>query len=196
MSEGRVGVVLAGGAGRRLGGAKATAELGGRPLIDWPLAALREALGPDAELAVVAKATTALPALTGVAVWIEPPAPSHPLVGLVRALEGAAGRPVLVCPVDVPFVTAATLARLAEIPGGLAGDGGRVHPLLGRWEPGALPALRDALAVGEPLPAMRALAADLGAPALEVDDGQLVNVNTPEDLAAARARARDASNSA
>ena len=190
MSTGPVGVVLAGGVGRRLGGAKATAELAGRPLVAWPLAALREALGTGGEVVVVAKPATELPAALGVEVWIEPATPSHPLVGLVRALEGAGGRPVLVCPVDVPFVTAATLARLARTPGALAGDGARVHPLLGRWEPGTLPALREVLAAGEPLPAMRALAADLGARALEVDVGELVNVNTPEDLAAAAARVR------
>ena len=50
--EGALGVVLAGGRGSRLGGAKPTAELAGRPLISYPLAALAEA-GLDA--AVVAK---------------------------------------------------------------------------------------------------------------------------------------------
>lgn len=190
MSTGPVGVVLAGGAARRLGGAKATAPLGGRPLIAWPLAALRTALGPDAELAVVAKATTSLPPLPGVAAWLEPPAPSHPLVGLVRAVEGAAGRPVLVCPVDVPFVTAATLGRLGATPGALASGDGQLQPLLGRWEPETLSALRAALAL-DPLPAMRALAARLGAVQVDVDASELVNVNTPEDLAVAQARAGD-----
>ena len=38
-----VGVVLAGGQGRRLGGKKATATLGGRPLLSYPLQALADA---------------------------------------------------------------------------------------------------------------------------------------------------------
>lgn len=50
-----LGVVLAGGRGSRLGGAKATAELAGRPLISYPLAALAEA---GLEAVVVAKPDT------------------------------------------------------------------------------------------------------------------------------------------
>lgn len=197
MRDAVVGVLLAGGQGRRIGGAKATVTLAGRPLIAWPLAALRDALGPDGTVAVVAKPSTPLPGDLGVPVWPEPAAPSHPLVGLVRALEGADGRPVLVCPVDVPFVTGATLARLGRAAGDvatLAAREGALQPLLGRWEPVALPALRAAL-TEDPLPAMRALAAGLGAAALEVAARELVNVNTPEELRAAQDRMRP-SNSA
>ena len=53
-------VVLAGGLGSRIGGDKALVQLGGRPLITYPLAAA-EAAGLDA--VVVAKRTTKLPAL-------------------------------------------------------------------------------------------------------------------------------------
>ncbi|MBK5220825.1 MAG: NTP transferase domain-containing protein, partial [Thermoleophilia bacterium] len=42
-----LGAVLAGGSGSRIGGAKATVELAGRPLIAYPLAAL-EAAGVEA----------------------------------------------------------------------------------------------------------------------------------------------------
>jgi molybdenum cofactor guanylyltransferase len=55
--DGAVGAVLAGGHGRRLGGTKPTAELAGRPLISYPLAAL-EAAGLAAF--VVAKPSTDL----------------------------------------------------------------------------------------------------------------------------------------
>ena len=60
--------VLAGGRGRRLGGAKPAAELCGRPLVAWPLEAARAA---GLEAVVVAKAGTPLPDLD-VPVWIEP----------------------------------------------------------------------------------------------------------------------------
>ena len=104
-----IGVVLAGGAGRRLGGAKATVMLGGRPLIGYPVAALQAVVG---EVVVQAKPATALPVLIGVARWTEPAEPRHPLVGLVHALEQAAPRGVLVCAGDMPFVSAALLARI------------------------------------------------------------------------------------
>ena len=53
-----LGAVLASGRGSRLGGAKATAELGGRPLISYPLVALAAA---GIEAVVVAKGDTELP---------------------------------------------------------------------------------------------------------------------------------------
>jgi molybdopterin-guanine dinucleotide biosynthesis protein A len=221
-----VGVILAGGRGRRLGGSKATIRLDGRPLLDHPLAAMRAALTGEGEpgeeggtplIAVVAKPGTALPPLGPVPLWTEPAEPFHPLVGLIRALEGAAGRAVLVCPVDLPFITAETLRRLAWRPADgapalLAARDGIVQPLLGRWEPVALAGLRSALgsgpgsglgagqgaagaaepgagpSVGASLPAMRAVAEGLGARLTEVAAGELENVNTPADLARAQAR--------
>jgi molybdopterin-guanine dinucleotide biosynthesis protein A len=53
-----LGAVLAGGRGRRIGGAKPTADLAGRPLISYPLAALAAA---GIEAFVVAKPDTELP---------------------------------------------------------------------------------------------------------------------------------------
>jgi molybdopterin-guanine dinucleotide biosynthesis protein A len=133
-----VGVVLAGGRGRRLGGDKAVAVLGGRPLITHPLAAMRAVL---AEVAIVAKHDTALPdGLGGVAVWIEPDEPRHPLLGIVHALRCARGRAVLVCAADLPFVTAGALRALATADAGgapavLAEGPDGTQPLLGRYEP-------------------------------------------------------------
>ncbi|MDQ6728922.1 MAG: molybdenum cofactor guanylyltransferase [Actinomycetota bacterium] len=197
-----VGVILAGGQGRRLGGAKATISLAGRPLLTHPLGAMHAALAGDQRtpgdgprLAVVAKPGTSLPALGAVPLWTEPSEPSHPLVGLIRALEGAGGRAVLVCPVDLPFITPATLRRLAvtpslRAPALLAAYDGIAEPLLGRWEPAALAGLRSALRDGtaDSLPPMRAVAHRLGAHLIEVDADELENVNTPADLARAQAR--------
>jgi molybdenum cofactor guanylyltransferase len=170
--------VLAGGRGRRLGGAKPTAELGGRPLVAWPLAAAREA-GLDA--VVVAKAATPLPALD-VPVWIEPDVPSHPLAGLVFALERARG-PVVAVACDMPFVGADLLARLAAASGTAAARAD--HPFPARYEPAALPVLRDVLA--REAPARVALAA-LGAAELGAPPDALAGVNTPEELTAAATR--------
>src|ERR1022692_1380995 len=110
-----IGVILAGGAGRRIGGSKAVVELSGRPLISYPLEAMRAALG---EVVIVAKPDTELPDLPRLAVWIEPAAPRHPLVGIVYALGLAEGRPVLVCAGDLPFVTPEVVDELVRaVPG-------------------------------------------------------------------------------
>ena len=85
-----IGVILAGGLGQRIGGAKAVVELGGRPLIAYPLAALAAALS---DVAVIAKADTELPMLPGITVWIEPDAPRHPLLGIAEALAACRGAP-------------------------------------------------------------------------------------------------------
>ncbi|MGB2712363.1 MAG: NTP transferase domain-containing protein, partial [Conexibacter sp.] len=106
-----IGVVLAGGAGRRIGGGKAVVALHGTPLLAYPVAALQAVL---AEVAIVAKADSELPRLPGVAVWIEPDEPRHPLAGVVHALERAQGRAVLVCAGDLPFVSAALVRELRD----------------------------------------------------------------------------------
>src|SRR6478609_3299075 len=87
-----VGVVLAGGRGRRIGGDKAIVELEGRPLVLYPVEALHEVCD---DVAVVAKRDSLLPALAGVAdLWVEPDEPRHPLAGVAHALHLAAGRSV------------------------------------------------------------------------------------------------------
>ncbi|MDQ2761654.1 MAG: NTP transferase domain-containing protein [Actinomycetota bacterium] len=198
-----VGVVLAGGAGRRIGGAKARVELLGAPLITYPLAALRAALG---EVVVLAKPSSVLPVLPGTEVWLEPEEPRHPLAGLVWALERAQGRPVLVCAADLPLVQRDLVARLARWGSSppiddrstplacIASDGEGPQPLLGRYEPAALNVLRTALAE-DPMPRMRSLAQRLCATVLPAHaEQELLNVNRPEDLrrAAAALRRRSA----
>jgi molybdopterin-guanine dinucleotide biosynthesis protein A len=180
-----IGVVLAGGRGRRMGGAKAIVELAGRPLICYPLEALAAALD---EVAVLAKADTELPSLPGATIWVEPQPHHHPLVGISQALALAGGRPVLVCAVDLPLVTPELVRRLAaEDPGGapavLASSRGAVQPLLGCYRPRALALLGPAL--DRPL---RELVAAIKPRLLEVDDPDvLLNVNEPRELPRAAA---------
>ncbi len=182
-----VGVVLAGGAGSRLGGAKPSALLAGRPLLSYPLAALRAVLG---EVAVVAKADTEVPAIGyGVLVWREPELPRHPLAGIVEALRRAEGRPVIVLACDLPFVTADLVRALAGAdtggaPAVVATTPGRgLQPLCARYEPAALDVLAGFDAEGRTVQQVQALRPAL----LEVDAALLRNVNSAEDLAAAEA---------
>jgi molybdopterin-guanine dinucleotide biosynthesis protein A len=185
-----IGIVLAGGAGRRLGGDKALARLGPHPLIAYPLQALRGVLR---DVAVVAKAATALPPaaqLGGAEVWREPDEPRHPLVGILHALERAGGRSIVVCAIDLPFVTSALLRDLAfadacGTPAVLVtGRASGLQPLLGRYEPQAA-ALLGAAADGFQAPLRRTVAA-IGPRLIPVDDDRtLFNVNDPGDLSAA-----------
>jgi molybdopterin-guanine dinucleotide biosynthesis protein A len=181
-------VILAGGLGRRLGGAKATAELGGRALISYPLQALSEALG---EVVVVAKHDTELGSLGGVPVWIEPAEPRHPLAGIVHALALAGGRGVLVCAADMPFVVPSLVTRIAAAdplgaPAIVPTCGGELQPLLALYLPAAAAALeRGAAGAGRPL---RQVVAAIGPRLIEVQDRRsFFNVNDPADLAQAEA---------
>ena len=182
-----LGVVLAGGRGRRLGGGKAVAQLCGRPMISYPLAAL-EAVLP--EVAVLAKADTELPSLPSrTRLWSESESLQHPLVGLRTALELAGGRAVLVCAVDLPLVSPALVRRLAfdqpeSVPAVVTSHGGAIQPLLGRYSANALGPLR---AADREIPLRQAVGA-LEPQLLEVGDPlELFNVNTPADLARAAA---------
>ena len=169
--------VLAGGRGRRMGGAKPVAELGGGPLIARPV---RAATAAGLAVVVVAKAATPLPPLD-VPVWQEPDEPTHPLLGIVTALERAE-RPVVAVGCDMPFVTADLLARLAAGPEAAVSAGGQLAPFPARYEPAALPALREALAREA---SVRATLAALGPDTFEVEERLVASVNTPEELAAA-----------
>jgi molybdenum cofactor guanylyltransferase len=180
-----IGAVLAGGHGTRMGQPKATLDLGDRHLLEHPLAAFARA---GIEAVVVAKHDTSLPPLP-VEVWREPDEPVHPLCGIVTALERSDGRAVLVCGCDMPFVSPGFLLSLAttNAPLVVPRAGGRLHPLLARYEPVLLEPLHRILSENRPLqesvaelepsiieePAMH----ELGDPEL-----LLFNINEPADL--------------
>jgi molybdopterin-guanine dinucleotide biosynthesis protein A len=159
-------------------------HLRGKPLICYPLEAVQQVLG---DVVVLAKPSTELPSLPGVTVWVEPEAPSHPLLGILHALSLAEGRAVLVCAGDLPFVTSATVERLASAdpagaPAVIAAAGGQTQPLLGCYQPETLDLV--SLTVDRPL---REMIARIGARTIEVDPHALFNVNYPEDLLQAAA---------
>jgi molybdenum cofactor guanylyltransferase len=190
-----VGVVLAGGRGRRIGGDKAVVSLAGRPLLSYPVRAM---LGAVDHVVVVAKPSTALPALGDVAVWEEPEEPSHPLVGIAEALRRAAGAWVLVCAGDMPFVPVALLASLLSLAAAAERDpvpasavvaasaDGALQPLLGWYAPACLEPL--AAAAREAVAPARAVVEALGPLVVPVTDPRaLFNVNSAEDLREAEA---------
>ena len=176
-----LGAVLAGGRGSRLGGRKATAELAGRTLLDWTV----ELVGSVCdEVVVIAKPDTPLPP-TSAAVWRSAPADFHPRHGLVSALRGAHGRPVLVVPCDMPLVPTALLETLiAMVEDGSAAaipeTGGYLQPLCAAYGPQALRELESA---PEDEPLKHTL--DRLEPAIIQADGVgelMLNINHPADL--------------
>ncbi len=179
-----IGVILAGGRGRRMGGGKPARTLAGRPLIAWPADALAAACG---RVVVVAKAATELPGLPGIERWDEPDDEHHPARGIAFALDRAAGEPVLVCAADMPFVTAEACRSVAESLGegvaAVAVADGILQPVLGAYGERALGAFRAA-----PPDAALTRTVDAMRPALvEVDPRVVRSVDTEDELAAAAA---------
>jgi molybdopterin-guanine dinucleotide biosynthesis protein A len=185
--RGPIGVVLAGGVGRRIGGDKAIVELEGRPLLHYPLNVLRAVLD---DVAVVAKPSTVLPGLDAdIAVWLEAEEPRHPLAGIIHALRCAGGRPVVIVAGDMPFVTRSLVASLARerARGAVAvvpRAAGRLQPLCARYDPRAL----TALAACDFTAPLRDVVAGLSPRIVEwPDDEPFFNVNHPEDILQAAA---------
>ncbi len=125
-------MILAGGAGTRIGGNKASVALNGEPLLHHTLRPLRRTL---TDVAIITKPQTVLPPLEGAMVWVEPDEPVHPLFGISESLALAGGRPVLVCPLDMPFLSSRLLAQLAVAgaegrPAVMAAARGHARPLV------------------------------------------------------------------
>ncbi len=174
-----------------MGGAKASVELAGRPLVCHPLAAAADA---GLEAIVVAKRSTPLPPLAA-RILYEPEQPRHPLLGVLAALDFAAAQPavdaVVAIACDMPFVSGPLLAWLAALPGAaMAQVAERAQPLLARYPLESSPLLALALAERRPLHA----ALEGLAPAILAEDelsrfgdpaSLCFNVNDAADLLAA-----------
>lgn len=191
------GVILAGGQGRRMGGAdKALLPLAGRPLIAHAL----DRLEPQVEgLAISANGDPARFAPYGLTVLADQDGSHGPLSGLLAALGWAASHGathLVTAPVDAPFLPPDLVPRLllaAEGTGAaLARSGGNDHPTCGLWPVTARAALATFLASGAK-PRVRDFADSLAAARADFPaDGAFANLNTPEDLATAAARIRGA----
>jgi molybdenum cofactor guanylyltransferase len=170
--------VLAGGRGSRLGGDKALVELAGVPLIQYPLKAAQEA---GLEAVVVAKPTTRLPHLD-VPILLEPEQPTHPLLGIITALQNY--ETVLAIPCDMPFVPAATLVALAASPADLATLAPN-EPFPSLYRRTLLPQLRQAVEANQSMKSAQVHSFRAHAMASSTDPAIQLSINTPEDLAAA-----------
>lgn len=177
------GVILAGGRGRRMGGAdKALILLHGQPMICHAIARLAP------QVAAVAISANGDPArFSGLGLPVLPDAESRgPLSGVLAGLGWAAGHDAIATvAVDTPFFPADLVARLAAAGApAMAASRSDLHPTFALWPLAAAPALRAFLSGGAS-PRVTDFARSLGAATVAFDDGDFRNINTPADLAAA-----------
>lgn len=187
------GVILAGGAGRRMGSVdKAALALAGQPLIRHAISRLE----PQVErLAISANGPPERFASFGLPV-LPDDTPLGPLSGILAALTWAAplgATAVVSAPVDGPFLPGDLAPRLclaAEATASgfaIAAAGGRLHPTYGLWPVGLAGPLAAFLASGAKPKVMDFAAAHHAATAEFADATAFRNLNTPEDLAEAEA---------
>ncbi len=183
-------VVLAGGTGRRLGGAdKASLTFAGATLLDRAL----DALAAAPEVVVVGPAAGARPPTPRPVAWThEEPPGGGPAAGLLAGTDALLSSPELVCvlAVDMPRVTARTFVRLVrEVHGADGIDGallvdadGRRQPLCAVYRRSALERVRPAArAAAHGLP-VRRLLAPLRLAEVAAAPGEAHDVDTWDDL--------------
>ena len=170
--------VLAGGLGTRIGGGKALVQLAGRPLISYPLQAARDA---GLEAIVVAKRTTQLPPLD-VPVLLEPESPTHPLVGVIAALQTLPA--VIALPCDMPFVAPVDLADLAAAVDDLI-TLWRDQPFPSLYRRRILPKLQAALEANQSMRSLNAHSLRAQAISSSTEQAQRLSINSAQDLAVA-----------
>ena len=192
-----LGVVLAGGLARRMGGGdKARLRIGGRTIIERVLARLKPQC---AALILNANGDPARFADTGLAVVPDSvPDFAGPLAGILAGLDWAAREApdiadIVSVPGDCPFLPEDLVARLSAAraregaPLACACSGEWRHPVVGLWPVALRGDLRNAL-VAEGLRKIEAWTARHGVavadwPAAPIDP--FFNINTPEDAAEA-----------
>jgi molybdopterin-guanine dinucleotide biosynthesis protein A len=184
------GVILAGGAGTRIGGRKAFADLGGRPLA----AHVIDRLDPQVSRLAINTRDRELEVF-GLPLLPDAVPDQGPLGGILAAMDWAArlgAEAVLTVAVDTPFLPRDLVTRLAAIGARAAYAETAQGPqaTTGLWAVELAPGLRTALAEGARK--VRVWTAEIGAVAVRFeDDGAFFNVNTPADLMAASKRLSD-----
>jgi molybdenum cofactor guanylyltransferase len=192
-----LGLVLAGGLARRMGGGdKARIRVGGVTILQRVLACLT----PQCSRVIVnANGDPARFADTGLTVVADSvPDFAGPLAGILAGLDWAAAnapacRWLASAPGDCPFLPKNLVARLHEaraaaaVPLACAGSGERRHPVVALWPVELRDDLRRAL-VGEGLHKIELWTARHGVAIAEWPDAPIdpfFNVNTPDDAARA-----------
>ncbi|HEY7841020.1 MAG TPA: molybdenum cofactor guanylyltransferase MobA [Gammaproteobacteria bacterium] len=190
------GVVLAGGAARRMGGSdKGLIRLAGRPMIEYVLDALRPQVG---SILINANRNPDQYARYGIAVIAdERTGFQGPLAGMAAAMQSARTEFIVTAPCDSPFVPADLVRRLgrslaadrADI--GVAHADGRLQPVFTLLRVSLLGSLIEYLDRGERkidlwFSGERTATADFS----DVPEAFL-NINTPDDVREIEAKMRE-----
>jgi molybdenum cofactor guanylyltransferase len=188
------GVILAGGKSRRMGGSpKALLPFGGRPLIEHIAETLRSVL-PDC---LVVTNAPDLYASLGLPMVGDVFPEGGSLGGIYSGLRAAPGDHALCVACDMPFLSAPLVAHLASRAGEadvvIPDAGGELQTLHAAYAKACLPAMERRLRAGQlKIVGFFDEVRVVRVPADEVarfadPDVAFMNLNTPEDLARARA---------
>lgn len=176
--------MLAGGGGRRFGGPKAGVVVGGLTLVGRAAGMLA---GRCAGVIVVTRPGIRFPQPEARVVF-DRPGPDAPLVAVATGLAASDSDDCVVLACDLPCA-APVIDRLLAAPAGAAvavDPGGRPQPLCGRYPRSETLAWCDRL-LADGAVAMDALLDAIGPILVAAGDDELLNVNTPADLARAEA---------
>ncbi|GJD34251.1 molybdenum cofactor guanylyltransferase MobA [Methylobacterium aerolatum] len=192
-----LGLILAGGLGRRMGGVdKPLLPLGGAPILSRIAARLRPQCPAGLALSANGDPSRFSSVFDGPVLPDSLPGSLGPLAGILAGLEHAAGLPgvthVLSVPGDAPFLPGDLAARLAASLGAspiaMAASGGRDHYTAALWPLALRDDLRAWLEAGE-----RRVGAFIARHGAAVEEWPIepvdsfININTPEDLSRAEA---------
>ena len=184
-----VTVVLAGGEGRRMGGAKPLRRIGDTTLVGRAVALGRTY---SRVVAVAVRDADQVAGAVDACLLMDDPAIEGPLAGLASGLDFARRRRaacVLTLPCDSPCLPDDLAARLMAALGdggvAVARSNGRLHPVCALWRTTALDSLAAYLASGRR--SLKGFAATVGMTVIDWSGSNIdvfANANTPEDLAA------------
>ena len=185
-------VILAGGEGVRIGGAKPLRLLGGQRLIER---AIEHARRWSETVAIAVRQDSQVGPVDAVLIGDEQNV-EGPLGGLITGLKFASevgSEFLLTIPSDMPFLPADLLEKLHEAIGAvgsaLASSGGHAHPVCGLWRVSSLNHVADYVASGRR--SLRGFAEAVGSVEVEwsvTPHDPFFNINSAEDLAEAERR--------
>ncbi len=184
------GLVLAGGASRRMGQDKAALPLHGRPQLEWALELL--ARHCERVYTSIRAGQQDDPVRRGHPVIIDVHDGAGPIAGIAAAQQAHPEHAWLVLACDLPFVDDASLAHLVGKRDGrpvvayASSHDGLPEPLCAIYEPASRAGVLEAIASGRNCPRKYIIGTRV-ALLRQPDPVALENINTPEELQRAQA---------